>query len=129
MNNEQQIENLIYDWAKAVKLRNINSILAHHSDDIIMFDVPPPFEIVGIDQYRKTWENNFFDGTEQGIFDILELKIEADENIAFCIAKMKCSWDNNGNFEELHFRPTIGLKKINGIWTIVHEHHSIPSEN
>jgi ketosteroid isomerase-like protein len=127
MSNEKQIEKLIYEWANAVKHRNIDDILAHISADIVMFDVPPPFEITGIDDYKKTWTNSFFNGTKEGVFEILDLNIEADENIAFCIAKMKCSVDNKGQFEDLHFRLTIGLKKINSKWTIVHEHHSIPA--
>ncbi len=35
---------------------------------------------------------------------------------------------NSLEFVELDFRLTIGLKKINNQWTIIHEHHSIPSE-
>lgn len=127
MTNEQQIENILIRWADAVKARNMDGILVNHATGMIMFDVPPPFESVGIDSYRKTWEDSFFGGTEQGIFEIVDLKIEADENVAFCIAKMKCSWNNNGAYEDLHFRLTTGLKKINDQWIIVHEHHSIPA--
>jgi ketosteroid isomerase-like protein len=32
------------------------------------------------------------------------------------------------DFEPLDFRLTVGLKKIDGRWVIVHEHHSIPSQ-
>lgn len=127
MSNEEQIKKLIFDWANSVKLRNLEGIVANHSTDIVMFDVPPPFEVVGIDNYRKTWEESFFNGTEFGVFEINDLKIEADENVAFCFARMKCSWDNNGVFEDLNFRLTIGLKKLNSQWTITHEHHSIPA--
>jgi ketosteroid isomerase-like protein len=28
----------------------------------------------------------------------------------------------------LEFRLTMGLRKINGPWRIMHEHHSIPAE-
>ncbi len=42
--NEIQIRTLIETWAKAVRERDINGILAHHARDIVMFDVPPPFQ-------------------------------------------------------------------------------------
>jgi ketosteroid isomerase-like protein len=29
---------------------------------------------------------------------------------------------------DLDFRLTVGLRKIDCQWTIVHEHHSVPSE-
>ena len=42
---------------------------------------------------------------------------------------MKCSdKSDSGEYVELDFRLTVGLRKIDDRWTIVHEHHSIPSE-
>jgi len=126
MNDDQQIRELIEDWAKAVRDRDVAGIVAHHSDDMLMFDVPVPFQSKGIDAYRKTWET-FFRGTEEGRFEISDLHINADTDVAFCTAKGRCSWKNDGKFEELDFRLTVGLKKIDGEWTIVHEHHSVPA--
>jgi ketosteroid isomerase-like protein len=57
------------------------------------------------------------------------LNVIAEENVAFCFATMKCADKSNSeDFVELYFRLTIGLQKINNNWTVVHEHHSIPSE-
>jgi uncharacterized protein (TIGR02246 family) len=127
-NNETQIRQLVENWAKAVRNKDMDTILAHHAEDITMFDVPEPFQSTGIDDYRKTWDI-FFKYTELGVFDIQQLKIVADENVAFCIATMKCSdKSDGGDYTTLDFRLTIGLKKINNQWTIVHEHHSIPSK-
>jgi ketosteroid isomerase-like protein len=126
--NETQIRQLVENWAKAVRNKDIGAILASHSDDIVMYDVPKPFQSVGIDAYRKTWDT-FFAFTKPGVFDIQELHIVADENVAFCFATMKCADKSNSvEFVDLDFRLTIGLQKINDQWTIIHEHHSIPSE-
>ena len=126
--NEVQIRDLIENWAKAVRNKDMEVILAHHSDSIVMYDVPKPFQSIGIDAYRKTWDI-FFRYTKPGVFDINELHIVADENIAFCFATMKCADKSNSTeYIDLNFRLTIGLQKINSRWTIVHEHHSIPSE-
>jgi len=126
-NNESQIRQLIEDWALAVRNRDIQKIMAHHSSDMIMFDVPEPFQSTGLDEYRKTWDL-FFAFTKQGVFDIRSLNIVAGEDVAFCYATMQCA-DKSGtpDFVDLPFRLTIGLKKINGQWTILHEHHSVPS--
>jgi ketosteroid isomerase-like protein len=126
--NESQIKTLIENWAAAVRNKDIEKTLAHHSNDFVMYDVPEPFQSIGIDEYRKTWDL-FFKYTKQGVFDIHELNIVADENVAFAFAKMQCADNSDGKgFTPLDFRLTIGLKKINGQWTIVHEHHSIPSK-
>jgi ketosteroid isomerase-like protein len=126
--NESQIRQLVEDWASAVRNKDIEKILAHHSEDIVMYDVPEPFQSVGIGAYRKTWDL-FFAFTKTGIFDIQELHIIADEYVAFCFAAMKCAdKSNTEDFVDLDFRLTIGLKKINNQWMIVHEHHSIPGK-
>ena len=126
--NEIQIRQLVENWAKAVRQKDMDAILAHHADNIVMYDVPKPFQSIGLSAYRKTWDT-FFAFTRLGMFDIQELQVFADEHIAFCFAAMKCADKSNSeDFVELDFRLTIGLKKINNEWTIVHEHHSVPSE-
>ena len=128
MTNEEQIRQLIENWAAAVRQKDIDKVLEHHASDMIMFDVPPPFQSTGIDAYRKTWDT-FYKYTRLGVFDIHDLKIFAGNDVAFCIATMQCEDSTNGNgYEPLDFRLTVGLRKINDQWTIVHEHHSIPAE-
>jgi ketosteroid isomerase-like protein len=127
MSNETQIKSLIENWAAAVRNKDIDAILANHSADIVMYDVPFPFMSVGIEAYRETWDL-FFKYARPEVFDIQQLDIVADENVAFCYAKMLCSDKSDTiEFADLYFRLTIGLKKINNEWTIVHEHHSVPS--
>jgi hypothetical protein len=38
--DEAEIRKLIEDWARAVRAHDLKGILAHHSADILMFDVP-----------------------------------------------------------------------------------------
>lgn len=128
MTQEFQIRQLVEDWTLAVRSRDIEGILAHHDTEIVMYDVPEPFQSVGIDAYRSTWAL-FFQYTKPGVFDIQELNIVADEQVAFCYALMKCSnKSDSGEFVDLPFRLTIGLKKIEQQWMIIHEHHSIPAQ-
>ena len=64
--DEEQIRRLIERWAEAVHRGDLGGVLADHSDDIVMFDVPPPHEGVrGIDAYRETWPP-FFEWQAQG---------------------------------------------------------------
>jgi hypothetical protein len=52
-----EIRELIERWARAVHAGDLDTVLADHADDIVMFDVPPPYEGVrGIDAYRETWQ-------------------------------------------------------------------------
>jgi len=93
-----------------------------------MFDVPPPFESRGIEEYKKTWDLFFSSQREPIKFNIQHMDIVAGSDVAFVSAVMQCEeTDETGEWINLDFRLTIGLKKINGDWTILHEHHSVPA--
>jgi uncharacterized protein (TIGR02246 family) len=128
-NNESAIRAIIENWAQAVRERNMDGILAYHTADIVMYDVPQPFESRGIEAYKKTWEIFYGWAKDSRVFDITELNIVAGEDVAFAYASMKCSgYDDAGKLEPLKFRLTTGLIKVDGQWMIKHEHHSIPGE-
>jgi uncharacterized protein (TIGR02246 family) len=122
------IRTLIESWTAAVRRKDIEAILRNHSSDIIMFDVPPPFQSHGIDAYRKTWDTFFSWSSDPIPFDITEMNITAGADVAFAVATMHCAEPGpSGEQIGLDFRLTIGLRKIDGQWTITHEHHSIPA--
>jgi uncharacterized protein (TIGR02246 family) len=129
--NEHDIRKLVENWAKAVRAKDITGVVAHHTDDVLMFDVPPPVAVRGISAYRDTWPP-FFNALTQGkaAFDIVELRITAGDSVAFATALLRC-----GSTEELtkddtpRLRLTIGLRRVDGVWKIAHEHHSFPAES
>jgi ketosteroid isomerase-like protein len=127
---ESQIKALIEAWAKAVRRHDFPGILAHHEQNIVMFDVPPPLQSRGMNEYKKTWDLFFKYHKPSQAFDIEELAITAGEDVAFAVAIMRCG---SGTFSGppqpggFLFRLTIGLRKLEGDWRITHEHHSVPS--
>lgn len=123
---EGQIKALIEAWADAVRRHDLPAILAHHDEDIVMFDVPPPFQSRGMEEYKKTWDLFFKYHKPSQTFDIEELAIIAGDDVAFAVAIMRCVSNppEDGGFL---FRLTIGLRKIAGAWRITHEHHSVPA--
>lgn len=125
--SEAQIRNLIEQWAEAARNGDMEGVLAHHAKDIVMYDVPFPFQSIGIDAYRETWNTFFAWSQGLGVFDITQLNVVAGEDVAFCFSTMTCSGKTDGQREDLSFRLTVGLVKENGTWVIVHEHHSLPS--
>jgi uncharacterized protein (TIGR02246 family) len=124
----QQIRTLIEEWATAVHAGDLDRVLDRHTDDIVMYDVPPPFAGVhGIDAYRETWPP-FFDWQRSGAcFEIESLDVTAGANVAYAHALLRC-----GTAEEFAQEPanrlrlTVGLRKDDGRWVVAHEHHSFP---
>jgi uncharacterized protein (TIGR02246 family) len=124
---EAEIRALIERWANAVQNQDIETIVAHHSSDLLMFDVPPPNELRGIDAYRDSWAPFFDHFKDGGVFAIERLDVMAGDRVAFATALLRC-----GTEEELRKDPTtrlrltIGLRKEHDRWMVAHEHHSYP---
>jgi uncharacterized protein (TIGR02246 family) len=129
MTDDAAIRDLITRWADAVHTEDLDTVLADHDPDIVMFDVPPPYDGVrGMQAYRDTWPP-FFEWQRQGaLFEIVELNVTAGDDVAFAHALLRC-----GMPAELEANPdnrlrlTIGLLKRDGRWVVTHEHHSFPS--
>lgn len=122
------IRQLVESWTAAVRRRDYGAILQDHAPDIVMFDVPPPFQSRGLAAYEQTWDQFFSWSTEPIPFDVNEMSITAGSDVAFVVATMRCAEPGaHGELIPLAFRLTIGLRKIGGRWTVTHEHHSVPA--
>ena len=116
--NEAQIRELVENWASAVR-----------NKDMVMFDVPPPLQLKGIEAYQASWSEFFFWLERGGTFELSDLSITTGTDVAFCHALIHCGNPrSSGRKDDLTVRLTIGFKQVNGEWTIVHEHHSEPAE-
>jgi uncharacterized protein (TIGR02246 family) len=127
---ESEIKALIEAWADAVRRHDLPAILAHHDEEIVMFDVPPPLQSRGLAEYRKTWDLFFAYHKPRQAFDVEELQICVGDTVAFAVAIMRCGSATVGGPPEpggFQFRLTIGLRKVDGAWRIQHEHHSVPA--
>jgi uncharacterized protein (TIGR02246 family) len=125
MTDTQHIRELIERWAQAVHSGDMPVVLEDHAQDIVMFDVPPPYQGVhGLDAYRATWPGFFRWQASGASFEIESLEVTAGADVAFAFALLRC-----GTPEELQRNPeqrlrlTIGLRKEEGRWIVAHDHH------
>lgn len=126
--DETQIRGLITRWAEAVHRGDLDGVAAAHTEDVVLFDVPPPHDGVrGLAAYREVWPPFFVWQAEGACFEIDSLDVTAGADVAFAHALLRC-----GTPAELvehparRLRLTIGLRKRDGRWLIAHEHHSFP---
>ena len=126
--DERQIRELIERWVNAVHTGDLEAVLADHDASIVMFDVPPPNDGVrGIDAYRDTWPP-FFEWQRQGaMFELDTLEVTAGPTSRSLYALLRCDMPEALAADPTkRLRLTIGLRKVNGTWTVTHEHHSFP---
>ena len=125
--NEKQVREIVERWVTAVHTGDLETVLAHHSDDIVMFDVPPPHDGVrGIDAYRETWPPFLGWQADGGVFELVELDVTAGDDVAFAYALLRCGTrDGLARNPASRLRLTLGLRKERGGgWVVSHEHHS-----
>src|SRR6187549_3630650 len=99
------ISDLIERWSKGVRDQDRAAIRQDHDAEIIMFDVPPPFQSRGIDDYMATWET-FFSSAEKPVsFNFTDVEITAGADVAFATAVGHCvTIGKDGQREPLDFR-------------------------
>jgi ketosteroid isomerase-like protein len=130
VDDQTTIRKLIERWAAAAHDGDLATVLADHDPAIVMFDVPPPEDGVrGLAAYEATWPG-FFEWQRGASFDLLSLEVVAGSEVAFAYGLLRC-----GTPEELaavpdrRLRLTVGLRKVEGRWTVLHEHHSFTARD
>ena len=121
MSDQAEIRALLDEWVAAIRAHDLEAVLKHRSADIVMFDVPEPLQAKGIHAYADTWRLYFKDEGSR-LFELRETKIAAGGDIAWVHAILRCTTS-----PEPEGRLTIGLRQIDGAWTVEHEHHSFPA--
>ncbi len=91
MSDEDKIRQLIMSWTRAVHTGDLPAVLAQHTDDIVMFDVPPPERgVLGIKAYEAT-SPPFFEWQASGsTFELDDLQIVAGTEVAYAYALLWC---------------------------------------
>jgi ketosteroid isomerase-like protein len=128
MTDEPAVRGVITRWVDAIRAQDLDGVLAEHDPNIVMFDVPPPYDgIRGMDEYRKSWPL-FFDWLRHGAeFELLELDVVAGADVAFAYALLRCGTPTEfAANPDNRLRITVGLRKDADRWVVVHEHHSFP---
>jgi uncharacterized protein (TIGR02246 family) len=125
-NDDADIRRVIVNWHRAIVDGDLAGVVAAHTDDIVMFDVPPPERGVrGLADYQATWPS-FFEWLSSGAsFEIDELEVVASHEVAFAWALLRCgSADELREHPDRRLRLTLGLRRLESGWVIEHEHHS-----
>jgi uncharacterized protein (TIGR02246 family) len=120
------VRDLIERWAIAAHTGDLETVLADHAADIVMFDVPPPEGGVrGLDAYRDTWPGFFQWQASGAVFDLESLEVTAGDEVAFAFGLLRCGVPEDFQAHpDRRLRLTVGLHKVEGRWIVTHEHHS-----
>jgi ketosteroid isomerase-like protein len=125
-----EVAEVIESWAKATRENRREDILANHSSDLVIFDVLAPMKYESAAEYRASWDDWQPETNGEAQFDIENLTITEGVDVAFAHSFIRCggTMPKGEKFQDL-VRATFCLKKIDGLWTITHQHVSKPIEH
>jgi ketosteroid isomerase-like protein len=121
--HREGIQSPIRSWERAIQNGDMDGILAHHPESVLMVDVPEPLRSVGIERLPKNVGTLLsLRRTESGVVRHRRPAwVTAGDEVAFATGLLRI-----GGSAEPVCHLTVGLTKRNGRWQIVHEHHSAP---
>jgi uncharacterized protein (TIGR02246 family) len=127
--DEAAIRALEDRFATALAAGDIDAMMKNYIQDnsLVVFDVVPPRQHLGADEYRKAWVSFFSHFKGMPKITINDLVISVEGNLAFSHSIQHVTGtDKQGHPVDRTVRVTDGYRKIGGNWLIVLEHISVP---
>jgi ketosteroid isomerase-like protein len=115
-----EIERLTDAWSRALERKDVDGMLHDYADDVVLFDVRPPWKTVGVPGYRAVWEQCLPHLPDRLVSKRRDVRIEVSGDVAFAFGlhtfEPSPTW----------VRFTVCFRRVDGAWQVVHEHVSIP---
>ena len=126
---EAAVRQRVDDFAKAVRAKDIERVMSLYARDVVSFDVNPPLRYAGTANKRLAWQAFFATYTGPVTYDVRELNVMADGELAFVhsLNHVKGALAS-GHVADLWVRWTACLRRIDGVWLVVHDHVSVPAD-
>lgn len=122
-----QIRELLARWAAAACAGDVDGIVSHYAPDIMAFDGVGPLRLKGVEAYRSHWQACLAMCPGPMVFELHDLAITAQGDLAFCHYLARCGATGaDGKEHSSWFRGTTALRRTGGAWKIAHEHFSAP---
>jgi uncharacterized protein (TIGR02246 family) len=124
---EAEIRTRLDDWARASRAKDIDGIMASYAPDLLSFDCHSQLQLEGAEALRRHLEICFSCMQGPMLFEIHDLHVTAQDDVAFCHYLARCGGTGTDGTEHVGWmRATACLRKANGKWLIVHDHFSAP---
>ena len=124
-NDTAQVRTVIDSWLAALRDKDAEGVVRHGAEGIVQFSLAPPLTSdeagpYGLKSWFKTWQGPIG-------YELRELEIVAGDGVAFSHSLNHMTGTRtSGEKTDVWFRSTLGFRKIDGAWKIVHEHESVP---
>ncbi len=124
---ESEVKALLDSWSGAIRVKDIDRLMALYAPEIVYFDVVPPLQIRGLAEVRRNFLR-WFGGWSSPIGqEIRDLSIFASGHVATAFMLIRASGTLQDAREvDYWLRATVGCRRSQDGWLIAHEHISAP---
>ncbi|GAA4969514.1 YybH family protein [Actinoplanes utahensis] len=127
MDGEAELRELVAERVAAVSAKDPAPLAARQHPDIITFNVLPPLHGRGneaVEEATRAW----FDAYASVIgYEVRDLHVTVDGDVGFCSFLYHVSGTLKiGGEVDMWVRATLGCRRVDGRWLIVHDHESVP---
>jgi uncharacterized protein (TIGR02246 family) len=126
---EGLIRQRIEDTVKALRAKDIEGVMTLYAPDIVSFDIVPPLRYVGAHNKRRAWQEAFATFTGPFEYEVHDLNVRTHGELAFVHSLNHVTATlATGQITDLWLRWTACLRRIDGVWLVVHDHASVPAD-
>jgi len=119
------IMRILHARGEALRTKDAEALAADYAAELVSYDLAPPLATRGIDRLALERWLAGWDGPVTG--EMRELRIDVGGDVAFSASLNRMhATAKRGKDMDLWVRTTLGFRKIEGRWRIVHEHISVP---
>jgi ketosteroid isomerase-like protein len=128
IDSEAELKELTHCWAEALHTKNLATLQKFYAQDAVFYDAAaPPLQVKGIETYAKNTAEWFASWPGPIGLELKELQVHVSGDVAFCHSVNHLFGKRTGEDDtDVWMRATVGWRKIDGTWLIVHEHSSVP---
>jgi uncharacterized protein (TIGR02246 family) len=128
VSSEAEIRALIEERTRAIRAKDVAAVLAVYAPDVLSFDLIDPLRHVGREAIRtrlEAWLSQFREGPIG--FELRDLDLTAGDDVAFCHALSHVdATTTDGQRLDMWWRVTSCFRRVDGGWSVTHEHSSVP---
>lgn len=126
---ETVIRQRIDECVNALRRKDLDGIMSLYADDLVAFDVVPPLRYVGADAYRRRWQETFAAYAGPLDYELRDVQITVDGDLAVLHSLNHVQGTLvSGQRTDTWLRWTASLRRIEGVWLVVHGHVSVPAD-
>jgi len=127
MDSESALRAVVDERVAAVAAKDPTPLAARQHPDIVAFNVLPPLHTRGnaaVEEATRAWFDAY--ASEIG-YEVRDLQVTSDGDVGFCSFLYHVTGTLKAGGEvDMWVRATLGCRRIDGRWLIVHDHESIP---